>query len=62
MGKHKTDRTEMVRDVAVNGGEYSYKTVKGKVQDIHHTKPKYQMPDVEITTLHPNGDADYKIA
>lgn len=30
----------MIEDVRKNGGEYSFKTVKGKVQDVHHTKPK----------------------
>jgi hypothetical protein len=28
----------MIRDVAKNGGEYTFKTVKGKVQDIHYGK------------------------
>jgi hypothetical protein len=32
--------TEMIQDVAANGGEYSFKTVKGEVQDVHHTQHK----------------------
>lgn len=28
----------MIECVADNGGEYSFKTVKGKVQDVHYTK------------------------
>ena len=27
----------MIQEVAKNGGEYSFKTVKGKIQDIHYT-------------------------
>ncbi len=28
----------MIEDVRKNGGEYSFKTIKGEVQDVHHTK------------------------
>ena len=29
-------KEDMIQDVARNGGEYTYLTVKGKIQDIHH--------------------------
>ena len=50
--------TGMIEDVAANGGEYSFKTVKGVVQDVHHTKPKRGKdikcfadlpPDIQLT-------------
>jgi len=31
---------DMIEDVSKHGGEYSFKTVKGQVQDIHRTEPK----------------------
>ena len=34
----------MIEDVAANGGEYSFTTVKGEVQDVHHTKPQSHNP------------------
>lgn len=37
-GKDKKIVDAMIRDVAKNGGEYSFKTIKGKVQDIHYGK------------------------
>jgi len=33
--RRRMDR--MTQDVAMYGGEYSFKTVKGKIQDIHRT-------------------------
>lgn len=29
-------KAEMIQDVAKNGGEYTYLTVKGKIKDVHH--------------------------
>ena len=28
----------MIQDVADNGGEYTFKTVRGRVQDVHRTE------------------------
>jgi len=33
--RRRTDR--MTQDVAMYGGEYSFKIVKGQIQDVHHT-------------------------
>jgi hypothetical protein len=32
----------MIDDVSANGGAYTFTTNKGKVQDVHHTRPKTQ--------------------
>ena len=34
----------MIEDVAANGGEYSFTTVKGEVRDVHHVKPQSHNP------------------
>ena len=43
------DVQAMIEDVSKHGGEYSFKTVKGKIQDVHRTSPVTGKP----------GDADY---
>ena len=39
MDKAKT-KEDMIQDVAANGGEYTYLTVKGAIQDVHHRTAK----------------------
>lgn len=59
-GKDCKPVEDMIEDVSKNGGEYSFKTVKGKVQDVHHIKPKRGLdikcfedlpPDVQQTIV-----------
>ena len=57
--------TAMIEDVRKNGGEYTFKTVKGEIQDVHHTKGKRSkyidaqgnanVPDAEFTRLLSNA-------
>ena len=35
---HKPAIEQMTQDVAENGGEYSFKTTKGQVQEVHRTE------------------------
>lgn len=51
------DVIDMVRDVAKHGGEYSFKTANGKIQDVHHTKPKRGKDIKCFEDLHPRTQA-----
>ena len=41
---------EMINKVAKNGGEYSFKTEDGKVEDVHRTDPDKKSLVLHITT------------
>lgn len=44
----------MIQDVAANGGEYSFTTVKGKVKDVHRIEPRLASAEHED----PQGGGD----
>ena len=34
------EMAEMIKDIADNGGEYSFKMIDGQIQDVHYTEDR----------------------